>query len=55
MEVYIWVRGLKRLARSAREALLQALIIADTLEKLLMRVAILAMMVRELDKLLRGP
>jgi hypothetical protein len=54
MELYSWVRGLKRFARNAHEALPCILTITDVVEKLLIRAAILAVILHEICGLFRG-
>jgi hypothetical protein len=55
MELYPWVRGLKRFAHNAHEALPCLLTLTDLVEKLLISVAIFAVILHELHGLFRGP
>jgi hypothetical protein len=54
MELYHWVRGLRRFTHSAHEALLCILTLTDVLEKLVIRAAILAVILHEICGLFRG-
>ena len=54
METHRWVRSLKRFARNANEAMAVFFDLADILEKLLVRAAILAMVLREIYMLFQA-
>jgi hypothetical protein len=54
MELYAWVRGLRRFSHNAHEALPCILALTDVVEKVLIRAAILAVILHEICRLFRG-